>query len=134
MNDDTVYGSFQVISELYACIDGGRAGEAVALFTPSATYDTANAHCTGIEAIAARMQEREQQRSRQTRHIVSNLRVTGCSEASVELTGTLQLYILSDPTPTALRLIAEVNETLQRQTDGHWLISSHRTVALARQP
>lgn len=122
-----------LVYAFYAFIDDGEASAAAKLFTENAVQNVAGRQHVGRAAIAARLQEREADRSRRTRHVVANLRVRPDGETHAQATGTLLLFVLGRPTPVVPAALSALELRVGRN-DGHWLIEEFSSRRLAEDP
>ncbi|WP_433566704.1 nuclear transport factor 2 family protein [Nocardia sp. CA-151230] len=119
-----------LLHQMYECVDGGRAEEALALFSPDAVFQTPLRVNRGTEEVRAALEKRGAQHDRRTRHVVTNVRMWASDADEVQLTGTLLLFVLSDPDPLVPSRIAQLQDTFVLR-GGRWLIKSHGSTPLA---
>ncbi|MHA4854295.1 nuclear transport factor 2 family protein [Rhodococcus sp. MSC1_016] len=119
-----------LLHRMYEFVDGGRAEEAIGLFSADAVFQTPTRTNRGTEEIQAALAKRQAQRDRRTRHVVTNLRLWSERDGSVRSTGTLVLFVLSGPNPMVPSRIAEIHDEFICH-EGEWTISSHGSTLLA---
>jgi hypothetical protein len=117
-----------VLMEWSWLIDHGRAQEAAVLFTRDAEQSIAGVTASGIEAIAQGLKRRAEMTGRTSRHVISNLRSSVSSDATVDATWILTLYRSDDADkPAKPMMVNDVQDTFRKEADG-WKISSRKIV------
>jgi hypothetical protein len=117
-----------VLAEWSWLIDHGRAHEASVLFTHDAEQSIAGVTASGIEAIAQGLKRRADMTGRTSRHVISNLRLSMSSEATVEAAWILTLYRSDDANkPAKPMMVNDVQDTFRREAGG-WKIRSRKIV------
>ncbi|MCW8378652.1 SgcJ/EcaC family oxidoreductase [Streptomyces justiciae] len=122
-----------VVRFVYEAIDGGRASDAVAAYTEDAVFETARGgRMAGIEAISAVMAARQADTGRVTRHVLADLRVTTAGEAEARLLGTLNVFVLSGPSPNDPEVRSALDIQLSLR-EGAWRIRRHSSTRLTNE-
>ena len=115
-----------VLTEWSWLIDHGRAQEASVLFTHDAEQSIAGVSASGIEAIAQGLKRRANLTGRTSRHVISNLRLSMSSEATVEAAWILTLYRSDDANkPAKPMMVNDVQDTFRKEAGG-WKIRSRK--------
>jgi hypothetical protein len=119
-----------VLTEWSWLIDHGRAQEASVLFTHDAEQSIAGVTASGIEAIAQGLKRRADMMGRTSRHVISNLRLSMSSEATVEAAWILTLYRSDDANkPAKPMMVNDVQDSFRKEAGG-WKIRSRKVVAV----
>ena len=117
-----------VLTEWSWLIDHGRAQEASVLFAHDAEQSIAGVTASGIEAIAQGLKRRADMTGRTSRHVISNLRLSMSSEATVEAAWILTLYRSDDANkPAKPMMVNDVQDIFRKEADG-WKIRSRKIV------
>ncbi len=117
-----------VLTEWSWLIDHGRAQEASVLFTHDAEQSIAGVTASRIEAIAQGLKRRADMTDRTSRHVISNLRLSMSSEATVEAAWILTLYRSDDANkPAKPMMVNDVQDTFRKEAGG-WKIRSRKIV------
>jgi SnoaL-like domain len=115
-----------VLTEWSWLIDHGRAQEASVLFTHDAEQSIAGVTASGIEAIVQGLKRRADMTGRTSRHVISNLRLSMSSEATVEAAWILTLYRSDDANkPAKPMMVNDVQDTFRKEAGG-WKIRSRK--------
>ena len=121
-----------LVNEFSYLIDHGEARSIPNLFTENGTFESPQALLESREAIAAAMVERAQVEY-ETRHVITNLRITIASSDEIHGTAMLMLYRWtpggenSTCQPVAL---AEYHDVYQRNAEGDWQFASRKALPL----
>jgi hypothetical protein len=117
-----------VLVEWSWLIDHGRAQDAAVLFTQDAEQSIAGVTASGIEAIAQGLKRRADMTGRTSRHVISNLRLSMSSDATVDVTWILTLYRSDDAgKPARPILVGDVQDGFRKEASG-WKIRSRKVV------
>jgi hypothetical protein len=117
-----------VLTEWSWLIDHGKAQEASVLFTHDAEQSIAGVTANGIEAIAQGLKRRAEMMGRTSRHLISNLRLSMSSEATVDVTWILTLYRSDDANrPAKPLMVSDVQDRFRKEAGG-WKIRSRKIV------
>jgi ketosteroid isomerase-like protein len=117
-----------VLVEWAWLIDQGRAQEACILFTQDAEQSVAGVTASGIDAIAQGLKRRAEMTGRTSRHVISNLRLSVSSDASVDASWILTLYRSDDAVKSAKpMMVNDVQDTFRKEAGG-WKIRSRKIV------
>lgn len=117
-----------VLVEWSWLIDHGRAQDAAVLFTQDAEQSIAGVTASGIEAIAQGLKRRADMTGRTSRHVISNLRLSMSSDATVDVTWILTLYRSDDAgKPAKPILVGDVQDSFRKEASG-WKIRSRKVI------
>ena len=117
-----------VLAEWSWLIDHGKAQEASVLFTHDAEQSIAGVAVSGIEAIAQGLKRRADMTGRTSRHVISNLRLSISSDATVEAAWILTLYRSDDANkPAKPLMVNDVQDSFRKEASG-WKIRSRKIV------
>ncbi|WP_210249052.1 MULTISPECIES: nuclear transport factor 2 family protein [unclassified Bradyrhizobium] len=117
-----------VLVEWSWLIDHGRAQDAAVLFTQDAEQSIAGVTASGIEAIAQGLKRRADMTGRTSRHVISNLRLSMSSDATVDVTWILTLYRSDDAgKPARPILVCDVQDSFRKEASG-WKIRSRKVI------
>jgi hypothetical protein len=98
------------------------------LFTHDAEQSIAGVTASGIEAIVQGLKRRADMTGRTSRHVISNLRLSMSSEATVEAAWILTLYRSDDANkPAKPMMVNDVQDTFRKEAGG-WKIRSRKIV------
>jgi SnoaL-like domain len=124
----------QLLAEWAWLIDHGRAEEAAGLYANDAEQTIAGVTVTGIEAIREGLRRRAAMTNRTSRHVVSNLKLSGITASTLEAAWVLTLYrsdvAARPPTPT---LVGDVRDNFRLES-GQWKICSRQVVPIFAEP
>jgi hypothetical protein len=119
-----------ILMEWSWLIDHGKAQEAAVFFTKDAEQSIAGVTASGIEAIAQGLKRRAEMTGRTSRHVISNLRLSMASDATVEATWILTLYRSDDANkPAKPLMVNDVHDTFCNEAGG-WKIRSRKIVPI----
>ena len=111
-----------VVLDLYAAIDAGRARSAMALFADEPVFETTRQRAEGRDAVSAFLAAREDDTARRTLHVLTNLRHDSAG-ATARLDALLLVYGPGpDGQPWVLEHAGPARHELV-QTDDGWLIA-----------
>jgi hypothetical protein len=117
-----------VLVEWSWLIDHGRAQEASVLFTHDAEQSIAGVTRSGIDAIKQGLKHRADMTGRTSRHVISNLRLSVSSDATIDATWILTLYRSDDTNkPAKPMMVNDVQDSFRKEAGG-WKISSRTVV------
>jgi hypothetical protein len=117
-----------VLAEWSWLIDHGRAEEASVFFAQDAEQSIGGITASGIEAIAQGLKRRAEMTGRTSRHVISNLRLSMSSDATVEAAWILTLYRSDDANkPARPMMVNDVQDTFHKEAVG-WKIKSRKIV------
>ena len=115
-----------ILTEWSWLVDHGKAQEASVLFTHDAEQTIAGVTASGIEAITQGLKRRAEMTGRTSRHLISNLRLSMSSAATVEATWILTLYRSDDARKPAKPMMVNDVQDIFRKEAGGWKIRSRK--------
>lgn len=119
-----------ILAEWAWLIDHGRAQEVSVLYTQDAEQSIAGVTRSGIEAIKQGLKHRADMTGRTSRHVVSNLRLSMSSDATIDATWILTLYRSDDANkPAKPIMVNDVQDSFRREAGG-WKIRSRTVVPI----
>ena len=117
--------------ESYRLVDEGKASDVTRLFTDDGEFLIEGiAAISGRESLSGFFEARENDRTRQTKHCLTNLyfNLTAANEATIH--ATLLLFVLGSEDATIPEAVAEVEDRYRREGET-WRIAARRTTPLA---
>jgi len=121
-----------VLLKFFACVDEGRAADAVELFTDDAElHNPGSPSLRGLAEIGAVFQKRQQMVDLRTCHSVSNVSFEHVSESSVIGRWLVTLHVLSAPNPLVPTALNGFADRFERGSDGRWQIASRTVTPIA---
>lgn len=126
----------RVLVDVWFDIDHRDGSQVSSWFTPAARLRIGNHEVAGTAEIDALYAARHARGPRTARHLISNVRLTGCQTARASVLSALTMYA-ADGTPphtgTAPVMVGDVHDEFELAR-GRWLISSRRVVTLFAAP
>lgn len=125
----------ELFLDFHRLIDEGNATRALVLFArdPEPSFEVRGQRHVGWDAIAQFLEAREQDTSRQTRHLASNFRFFPQADDRAYATANLTLYHRGDEDGSSLLLEAVIDCELAfvRSDENDWRVCSRRHLRFA---
>lgn len=114
-----------------ACIDEGRASEAVALFSEDATLGEGPGMRHGRRRSLPAMQAPGRQIERRTRHVVTNIAYHDVTTTTATITSLPTLHVLGGPDELTPRALTRFDDVFVCSDDGYWRFAKRVPTLLA---